>query len=284
KACVDGQCKEGVPGSGADRCTEDKNCADPPVHNECKDQACQEVSGSDVNRCTEGTDECVEGLCKGKPGTPGESCPDAGYNTCKPATVSAEGDCAKSKVNSWQAQITEGISKVSICGVDTEKLVKAIIASESSGIITKENNGHCGLMQLSPNDVRNYAPKCKLPSSPNLKSTDVTCDWLKKTENAAASICLGANYLQFFASTQCGNLRNIAAGFNGGSSALSESANCGSGSGKCQVCPGQSWNTKRWECLWEDNEHSICNASRTSGSYQETRKYVPKVWGCYNQF
>ncbi|MDP3769946.1 MAG: hypothetical protein Q8R40_03360, partial [bacterium] len=56
KACVDGQCKEGVPGSGADRCTEDKNCADPPVHNECKDQACQEVSGSDVDSCTIGED------------------------------------------------------------------------------------------------------------------------------------------------------------------------------------------------------------------------------------
>ena len=84
----------------------------------------------------------------------------------------------------------------------------------------------------------------------------------------------------------CGKtVRNIAAGYNG-DDACSPSVNCGpaAGSGQCKVGPQQAGDTKRWECLWQDNAHTECNAAIRGGGFSETRKHIPKILGCYGQF
>jgi len=79
------------------------------------------------------------------------------------------------------------------------------------------------------------------------------------------------------AAGRCGcDPRHLAAGYNGGAGACSDSDNCTG----CSMCNGT---TRKWECLWDDDEHTDCNSIGTP-TFKETRDYVPKVNYCYSQF
>ena len=102
--------------------------------------------------------------------------------------------------------------------------------------------------------------------------TDViSVAWLANEANWEKSICIASKYVQSLA-TPCGtSIRNIAAGYNGGSGVCSASVSC---SGDTN-CAGVS--VQKWECLYDDSAHKQCNSG-----YANTRKYAGNVLYCTN--
>lgn len=204
---------------------------------------------------------------------------------CGPVQTS----CSTSQVNQWSTQIQAAVSQTGvICsGIDSTKFVKAVMANESSGNINATNGTSYGLMQLQLTTANTPAYKSACGITVNIDA-----NWLKNPANAQASICLSIQLMKSVVGA-CGcDVRQLAAGYNGGGSgACAESANCGSAAaadgGQCLACSGEPF-TRRWECLWDDNKHQVCNADRelsaAGSSLAETRKYVPKVQYCYSQF
>lgn len=196
-------------------------------------------------------------------------------------------DCCTTNVNSWNTQIQAAASGQSICsGVDTIKLVKAIMSQESCGVITKDasDGKSAGLMQLTPETASLYKSQC------GASGETIDFAWLKNSNNAQKQICMAIEYLKTLVSPCSCDVRQLAAGYNGGGAgrgACAESANCGSAAandgGQCLACSGETF-TRKWECLWEDNQHTICNIDRQVGSFAVTRQYVPKVKFCYGHF
>ena len=292
-------------------CNADKKCVqmEGSQGNECngtakdKDRNCTEHFGCDTDKqkcivitskggldtCnnTEDTTTCAKpivnaGTCTGT--GPGASCSDKDVNTCQPASSA---DCATTNVNSWQSEINDAITSRfgprTICsGIDTEKMVKATMAQESGGNINavSPSGTDFGLMQMQIGTAESVKSLCDIPDS-----VRITKEWFQNRANAAKSICLAIKYMQGL-SGLCGcSIRNISAGYNG-AAACNVSKDCGPGAGpgQCTVCSNQVGSTQRWECLWDNPEHTECNVDKKGSSFSGTRAYAPKVWYCYSQF
>lgn len=207
--------------------------------------------------------------------------------SCQPDGLSCEpvnpGDgCSASRVNTYNQDIAVGAGNISICpGVDTQKLLKAIIANETGGFTNRVSfdGSSFGLFQIKPDTANQNKYKNACGVAENIDS-----NWLKRRDTVTKQACIAANILKDSASS-CGcDVRQLAAGYNGGSQgACDVSANCGpsAGGGQCSMCSNQSGPTKRWECLWDDNQHNTCNSSRPDGGFSQTRFYVPRVEYCY---
>jgi hypothetical protein len=163
-------------------------------------------------------------------------------------------------------------------GVATAELIKAIILEESScgqnltGIVT-DSGVACGPTQFLPATAQKYAARCGVPNT-----TKITCGWLSNKANWDKAVCMTAEHLRALAQTQCGSeLRNIAAGYNGGSAnkgSCGASADCAGSS-----CSGQPY--KRWECLYDDAAHTQCNGgANVLEGYNQTRNYATEVLFC----
>lgn len=194
----------------------------------------------------------------------------------------------------WGSDVNAVAAKVSICsGIDTAKMLKAIMSQESGGFIgaVSPDGLSLGLMQLQVGTANLNKAGCT--------TDNITKDWLLDPHHAQESLCVAANYLKSLAVTDCGcDVRQIAAGYNGSriaGGACGVSQNCGpnaaSVGGQCSACANQSGSTRRWECLWDTNDHqdhlpdqTACNKDRSGGSFAETRAYAPKVEYCYSQF
>lgn len=213
----------------------------------------------------------------------GVTCSDSNLNICG----STPTNCSTSVVNQWNSQIQAVINEGhTVCpAVDTVKMVKAIMSQESGGVPRTASDGEsAGLMQLKPETASNYKTQCGVPVS-----TTIDFAWLNNSANGQAQICMAIEYMKNRLVGQCGcDVRQLAAGYNGGEQgACNESTNCGSAAavqgGQCLACADEIF-TRRWECLWDDNEHTTCNVDRPEGSLSVTRAYVPKVSYCYGQF
>lgn len=216
----------------------------------------------------------------------GVTCRDSNLNLCGPVTT----NCSVSSVNSYDTAIRNGAGNINVCsGVDTIKLLKAIVANESGGNpgLVASDGLSAGLFQIKPDTANNYKSRCGIPSSVN-----VDFNWLKNPANISAQACIAANLLKDVAPA-CGcDTRDLAAGYNGGpgaaTGACAISRDCGpaasSAGGQCSVCQGQTRPTRRWQCLWDDPAHTTCNADRGGSSYEATRRYAPKVEYCYSRF
>jgi len=221
--------------------------------------------------------------CCKPPACQNNSCSDANINICGTTTT----DCSKAAVNNYTDEITAAANGHTVCsGVDTIKLVKAIMSQESGGVIDRISSDglSSGLMQMRPETARQFKGVC------GASGETITLEWLKKPENAQKQICMAIEYLKTLVDP-CGcNVRNLAAGYNGGGAALgacTESTDCGSAAatvgGQCLMCASETL-TRRWECPWDNTQHTECNVDNTSGSFNFTRRYVPKVNYCYGQF
>ena len=265
------------------------NCIEHSVCNTEK-HICEVVQGKGLDNCSTdngGKDpKCAQPLgptCKGAPGTPGEHCPDANIDTSKPAPSA---NC--SITGGSFGAIDEGISRAGSIGgdIDTVRMVHAIISQESHGDVGAISSaGACGIMQIKPSSGKRFANRCGAT-----EAEASTCSFYTNPANVAKSVCIGTLLLKApEVLNACGRtIRGLAAGYNGGGGgskdACAPSVDCGSaaGPGECKVSGDQTGETKRWECLWEDTAHASCNAGRGGGDYSETRKYVPKVWYCYD--
>jgi len=255
----------------------------------CVNNQCAPISGGDY------TDSNCGGKCTAVP-------PPVSVGTCTGVTCknskgvedklicgpNTGANCFKSAVNNWNNQIAAGTAGLSICsGVDTVKLVKAIMSQESNGVPGKTsfNGSSYGIMQMQISTANNNKAGCT--------TDNIDANWLLSSDPAKiqASICIATKYLATVAN-DCGcNPRQIAAGYNGGSlglGACNVSSNCGpvaaADGGQCSMCANETGFVRRWECLWDDNKHQVCNVNRSDGSFAQTRVYAPSVEYCYSQF
>jgi hypothetical protein len=228
---------------------------------------------------------CTGGMTKGT--CKGSTCSDSSLDICGQIAD----NCDLTEVGKWNSKIDAAAKeRTKICPtVDSVRMVKAIMAEESSGnikSISKDKDGNPlagGLMQLLPVTANQYKSQCGV-------SENIDFDWLTNSVNAEKQICIAIEYMKTLVGS-CGcSVKNIAAGYNGGggkTGACDPSTNCGSAAkaegGECLACSGEQV-TRRWQCLWDDNAHTKCNVDNPNGSFNETRKYAPKVDYCYDQF
>lgn len=245
--------------------------------------------GTDLSNCG-GYDNvycrlnCQYQKCRGGSTTTsctGVTCSDANLDICG----SIYANCSLTNVAKWNSQIDAASKNRTICSlITTTRMVKAIMSQESGGKINSISGaGAGGLMQLLPATANQYKGNCGV-------TDNITLDWLTNKDNAEKQICIAIEYMKSLVGS-CGcSVSNIAAGYNGGGGRLgacSQSTNCGpeaaTDNGECLACSNQEF-TRRWQCLWDDNKHTKCNVDNSNGSFNETRKYAPKVNYCYDQF
>jgi hypothetical protein len=183
-------------------------------------------------------------------------------NLCQPRQMT----CNASACRQYVSAINQYASRTGL--PNGANFLKAIMMKESACRIEAQSSSvppSCGLMQLQASTANIYKSRCGI-------TADITCDWLKNSANADASICIAAEYIRALTQTSCGNTpRGVAAGYNGGSGACNNSIDC-AGETSCSGEP-----VKRWECWYDNRQHTICNTG-----YNETRDYVTKVLYCYN--
>lgn len=152
-------------------------------------------------------------------------------------------------------------------------LLKSIMVKESACNIAASSGSSFGLMQIRPSTANIYKSRCGISSNVNIDQT-----WLANPANADSSICIAAEYIRALSQTSCGSTaRGLAAGYNGGSGACLNSSDC-VGENSCASGP-----KKRWECLYDNPEHTVCNGgTNVLDGYNQTRDYVVKVLYCYN--
>jgi|GEM_PF-4901670 len=136
------------------------------------------------------------------------------------------------------------------------RLIMAVILQESScgQQLVGDQGESCGPMHITVPTANRFRSRCGV-------SEVLTCGWLSAQANWDAAICMSAEYLNSL-SGACGSPpENLYAGYNGGAGACASSANCSG--------------LRRWECLYDDNAHQICNAG-----YFSLRNAAPRVNYC----
>jgi hypothetical protein len=149
----------------------------------------------------------------------------------------------------------------------TAAFIKAIIMQESSCNQMMGFDGKsAGPIHLTPATANVFKSGCGV-------TTNITLGWLAAEANWDKDVCIASKYLQSL-TTPCGSsVRNVAAGYNGGSGVCTtNSVSCG---GDTSCAGGR---VKIWECLWDDTAHQRCNAGLTS--YETTRRYATQVMYC----
>jgi hypothetical protein len=222
-----------------------------------------------------GTNTVTYGTCTGV------ACQGDTTSVCGP--VDPGDGCDFSAVNKLNAAIVAGAGNKTICGgINTVKMLKTIIANESNGVIdiVSGDGKSAGPFQLTPETANRFRAQCGVTEV-------IGFSWLRRANTVSKQACIAAEFIKSFVGT-CGcDVRQIAAGYNGGPTACADSNACGqqaaANGGQCSAC-NVSRPTRKWECLWEDTQHNSCNKNRTGGGYSHTRIYAPRVEFCYNRF
>lgn len=192
------------------------------------------------------------------------ACQFSGVNLCQ-----EKGSCPANACSQYSVAIQKAAGATSASGLNMAALIGAIMYNESSCNVSAKSTSDppsCGLMQLQPATANRFKSQCGI-------SANITCDWLRSSSNAEASICIAAKYLKSIAAGTCGSeVRNVAAGYNGGVGACSASRDCAAE----KSCDGGA--VRRWECLYDNKEQTVCNTG-----FNETRVYAPKVSACYTK-
>ena len=224
-----------------------------------------------------GTNTVTYGTCTGV------ACQGDTTSVCGPVEPSDRCDLAA--VNNLDTAIVAGAGNKTICsGINTVKMLKTIVANESDGRIDigSADGQSAGPFQLTPETAKRHSAGCGVGSN-----EIINFSWLRRADTVSKQACIAAQFIQSFVGT-CGcDVRQIAAGYNGGPTACAASNACGlqaaANGGQCSAC-NVSRPTRKWECLWEDTQHNTCNKSRPGGGYSHTRIYAPRVEFCYNRF
>jgi hypothetical protein len=206
-----------------------------------------------------------------------------------------------------------------ICGNKklTIAFLTAIINKENNGNMGPVSSaGAAGPFQVLPETANNFEAQCIGKSGStctgcgwpfwNPTESCIKCwqKWLANPKNIPQQICIAMKFLKKISTqndsdTKCTidcniyppNLRHLAAGYNGGygrDGACGKSNSCHSGwwpfETDCGICNykgdvSMKMKTRRWECLWENEDHTDCNEG-----YNETRKYVAGVMYCFNKY
>lgn len=136
--------------------------------------------------------------------------------------------------------------------------IRAIIMAESAGnplAVSNDNDGahSYGLMQIRPDTARTLDPGLS-----GLSDNEV----IAQLQNPRYNINQGTRYYKQL-KDKYGSNDLASAAYNGGPVANYPSVNCAS--------------QKRWQCEWDNNEHTIPNSRSGHPGYGPTRVYVPKI-------
>ncbi|MBX4189915.1 transglycosylase SLT domain-containing protein, partial [Candidatus Parcubacteria bacterium] len=206
-----------------------------------------------------------------KPGTsitpnpkPGQ-CLFTGTNLCEASTTTPYSKstiaCGFSSCNQYLPAINQYASK---WGVSAD-LVKAVMVKESNCKVNASSGVAFGLMQFKPSTANLYRQYCNI-------SQPVDAAWLTNPSNASLSICLGAKFLSALSEGTCGpKVQNIAAGYNAGPGNCKESTDC-----KGQKSCTDGGPTRKWECLYDNPQNTVCNSR-----LNQAKDYEIKVNYCY---
>jgi len=158
---------------------------------------------------------------------------------------------------SFDEETTDAISAAAQkYGISTAR-IKAVIIAESSGKSDATHTDRDGMTSYGYMQVR-YDTATII--EPGLSSSDLQRKLLSKPGN----IDIGTNYYKQMRD-KYGNDDLAAAAYNGGPGANKNSVNCAS-EGK-----------KRWQCEWDNNEHTLPNERSGHPGYGVTRRYIPRI-------
>jgi hypothetical protein len=214
------------------------------------------------NQCVQSTSgEYTDSTCNQKCApAPAGQCLFSGINLCDGRNVTPYSkqtmQCTASGCSNYASAVNQYAN-----GAASANLLKAIMVKESSCNASADSGSAYGLMQIQPSTANIYKSRCGI-------SETVTSTWLK--QNPKLSVCIAAAYINAISQSSCGSsVRNLAAGYNGGTGACANSVSC-AGQTSCDGSP-----VKKWECLYDDTNQQTCNAG-----YNETRDYALKVSFC----
>jgi len=216
------------------------------------------------------------------------SCPDASLILCpKTLTDLPVGtkcsDCSSNKV------LTAAINAYGGNGIATTKVLKSIAAGESScgGALVGDSGKTGGPFHMKPSTAADFLKQCNLYDYADREKTIIKKDpktgnplyinphigWLSSPENFKDAACLASAYLNSLTGV-CGNdLRNIIAGYNGGTDACKPSRDCPT----MPSCTGTGF-VRKWECPYSNRSYTACDSG-----FHPTRMYSPKVAFCATQ-
>ena len=225
------------------------------------------------------------------------SCPDASLILC-PKTLTDLPAGTKCSDCSSNAVLTAAINAYGGSGVATAKVLKSIAAGESScgGALVGDSGKAGGPFHMNPSTAGLFLKQCNLYDyavDPNTGEKTIKKDpktgeplyinphvgWLSSPENFKDAACLAGAYLNSLTGA-CGNdLRNIIAGYNGGTDACKPSRDCPT----MPSCTGVGF-VRAWECPYGNRDYSVCDGGSSGiGGYKPTRMYAPKVAYCATQ-
>ena len=166
--------------------------------------------------------------------------------------------------NNCNPAIAGNLVGANLNGVDPQR-VEAIIQAESSGISTAsvvENDGgrSYGLMQVRPDTARLYDSSLTGLSDSQIGD--------KLINDPKYNINIGTKYYSDLLN-KYGDPSLASAAYNGGPLANKASVNC----------PG----LKRWQCLYDNNNHTLLNERAGHPGYGPTRKYIQNINKFYSQ-
>ena len=161
--------------------------------------------------------------------------------------------------------ITDNLVGANLNGVEPAR-VAAIIQAESSGnpnAFNSENDskGSYGLMQVRADTARLYDPHGTVGLS-DVQIGD------KLISDPKYNINIGTKYYADLRQ-KYGDPALASAAYNGGPLANKPSVNC----------PGM----KRWQCQYDNNEHTLLNERAGHPGYGPTRKYIQNINKFYSQ-
>jgi hypothetical protein len=204
----------------------------------------------------------------------GKVCPDSNVTLCGTA---ADLDATCTSCNNIRQLYGPDIFQKYARGFISAQLLESIMLNESSCAKNlRSPAGAYGPMQLLPSTANKYRQECGIftqDKNGNQVLQDISGAWLMSEANWEKGICLAAAYLDSLVGT-CGlDNRQLAANYNG-RDACRQSVSC-AGETSCGGGP-----KRVWECVWENRQHTVCNAHRAGGGFSETREYAPKVAAC----
>jgi len=159
----------------------------------------------------------------------------------------------------FQSEIATALAQPGIAPAITADVVAAIMLQENENANLRLHNEYDarGLMQVIPTPAREH--HCVFGSNDDLydKQTNINCG--TKLLSDYYKVVAAAPY------RRSDTLRQTIAAYNGGPGSVAVSGDCG-GTDACSQA------VAKWECLWDDAQHTVPNTG-----YTETRTYVMAV-------
>lgn len=239
----------------------------------------QAISAIDTQFKTGGTLPAVPPVTAPLPANIGVPSVATSQDLCATSAGGKTYQCGSCKNLNLDGRATLGTYMTNYGGADANALNAIMFAESSCKPTANGGAGAYGLMQLMPSTARKFQQECDvfqrddkgayIMENGQKKPIPITAGFLLSPDSAEYVVCLGAAFYNSLRGACGGDVRTIAAGYNGGPGACAPSNSCAG----LQSCGGTAM--QKWECAWDDRAHTLPNRG-----FLETRGYAPKVAYC----